>query len=197
MVCSLRGPSPASRRRSGWRRCRWRAGESRVPSVTAWRGAAAGDAAVVEVGRRVPGYSAVSLTGGPASLAELRGRVVLLNVWATWCVPCRTEMPDLEALHQLYASRGLSLVGVSIDASSDAERVKEFAAERRVSYALWHDGDDRVSGLFYAVGVPATYLIGRDGVLRWKRLGPLGKDEPELDAVLTKALEEAGPIARD
>ena len=150
------------------------------------------EAPAVAVGRPVPAYAATPLTGGPGSLAELRGRVVLLNVWATWCVPCRTELPELQSLHVRYAPQGLALIGVSIDAGADADRVKEYAQARGVRYALWLDADDRISATFYAVGVPATYVIGRDGVLRWRRVGPLQRDEPELNTALQKALAEPG-----
>jgi cytochrome c biogenesis protein CcmG, thiol:disulfide interchange protein DsbE len=144
----------------------------------------------VEIGQVVPAYGATALTGGADSLEALRGKVVLLNVWATWCIPCRTELPDLQALHERYRAQGLEIVGVSIDDASGANDVTEYAKERGVSYTLWHDPDDRISGLFLANGVPATYLIGRNGTLRWRWLGPLTKDDVALNGELTKALEE-------
>ena len=150
---------------------------------------AAGDAApAVEVGRPVPAYAATALDGGPSSLAALRGRPVLLNVWATWCVPCRNEMPALEALHQKYRAAGLAVIGVSIDAAADAGRVKGFAGELGVTYPLWLDAEDRVSGIFFAIGVPATYLIGKDGTLLWRKVGGLEMG----DASLERALRAAG-----
>jgi cytochrome c biogenesis protein CcmG, thiol:disulfide interchange protein DsbE len=144
----------------------------------------------VEIGQMVPAYDATPLTGPAAdrSLAALRGRVVLLNVWATWCVPCRTELPDLEAIHTKYADRGLVVVGVSIDDGGDAARVRDFATERGVTYPLWHDPLDRISGLFLANGVPATYLVGRDGALRWRWMGPLTREDPALNAEIEQAL---------
>jgi cytochrome c-type biogenesis protein len=145
----------------------------------------------VEIGQEVPAYGATALTGTADSLGKLRGRVVLLNVWATWCIPCRTELPDLQALHERYATQGLEIVGVSIDEASDATNVTEYARERGVTYPLWHDPEDRISGLFLANGVPATYLVGRNGTLRWRWLGPLTQDDAALNAELTKALAES------
>ena len=145
----------------------------------------------VELGQVVPAYGATALTGAADSLAALRGKVVLLNVWATWCIPCRTELPDLQALHERYQSQGLEIVGVSIDDASAALDVAEYAKERGVTYALWHDPNDRISGLFLANGVPATYLVGRDGTLRWRWLGPLTKVDAEMNAALSKALAES------
>ncbi len=149
--------------------------------------AASGDGAAVEVGRPAPAYAATALDGGPSSLEALRGQVVLLNVWATWCIPCRTEMPALEALHQKYRTAGLKVIGVSIDAAADAERVKGFARDLGVTYPLWLDGEDRVSGVFFAVGVPTTYLIGKDGTLLWRKMGGLEMNDPTLEKALTGA----------
>lgn len=147
----------------------------------------------VEIGQEVPSYGATLLRGEADSLASLRGRVVMLNVWATWCIPCRTELPDLEALHQRYNNDGLTIVGVSIDESGAANDVMAFAQETGVTYTLWHDPADRVSGVFLANGVPATYLIGRDGTLRWRWMGPLSKDDKALQQTLEQALAEPAP----
>ena len=143
--------------------------------------------ATVEVGRPAPAYEARTLDGDTASLAALRGAPVLLNIWATWCHPCRTEIPELERLHQQHAARGLRIVGVSIDAGGEDAAVREFAAEYGMTFPVWRDADGRVSTLFDAIGVPATYLIGRDGTLRWRKVGPIA----ERDTGLARAIEEA------
>jgi peroxiredoxin len=93
-------------------------------------------------------------------------------------------------LHERYNEKGLVIVGVSIDEGNDASRVSAFAKERGVTYSLWHDPADRVSSLFLANGVPATYLIGRDGKLRWRWLGPLTNDDVQLNSELTAALDQ-------
>jgi cytochrome c-type biogenesis protein len=144
----------------------------------------------VAVGKPVPMYGAPALAGGVDSLTKHRGEVVLLNVWATWCIPCQKELPDLEKLHQRYQGEGLTIIGASIDAAADAGQVKGFASDHGVTYPLWLDADDKVTGIFYAVGVPATYLIGRDGVLRWRALGPIRPDDPKFHDALKTALAE-------
>lgn len=148
-----------------------------------------GDSArqVVDVGLPVPAYHAVTLAGDSATLAGERGKVVLLNVWATWCHPCRTEIPELEALHHRYQARGLQLVGVSVDAAGAQADIREFMREFPMSYSIWLDPDERVSTQFLIVGVPATFLIDRQGVLRWRRTGPV---QPG-DTTLTMAIERA------
>lgn len=140
------------------------------------------------IGNAAPAYAARSLAGDSVSLAEMRGKVVLLNIWATWCHPCRTEIPELQALYERERERGLEVVGVSVDAGGEDAAVADFAREYGVTYPLWRDGDGRVSTTFAAVGVPATYLIDRDGVLRWSHLGPVTAGDPALAQALEAAL---------
>jgi cytochrome c biogenesis protein CcmG/thiol:disulfide interchange protein DsbE len=146
----------------------------------------------VTVGAPAPAYAAQTLEGTPVALADLKGRVVLLNIWATWCQPCRQEMPALDTLHTRYGGEGLTVVGVSIDEPQTRDRIAGFAQDLGAHYTLWHDPDDRVSSTFLAIGVPASYLIGRDGTLRWKHVGPVTASDGPLTAALTAALAEPG-----
>ncbi|HYW32943.1 MAG TPA: TlpA disulfide reductase family protein [Gemmatimonas sp.] len=139
------------------------------------------------IGAPAPAYSATLLDGDSVSLAGMRDRVVLLNVWATWCHPCRTEIPELQALHVKYADRGFSVVGVSVDGDGDEAGIREFVEEYRMTYPIWRDPDERVSALFSVVGVPATYLIDRQGVMRWRTVGPVRPG----DTTLVRAIETA------
>lgn len=149
----------------------------------------------VVVGNEAPEYAAKTIDGAPASLESLRGKPVLLNVWATWCGPCEKEMPDLQRLHERAGPRGLVIVGVSIDQPSEAEAVRAFARERGVTFALWHDPDDRVSSTFRLMGVPATFLIAPDGTLLWRHTGPVQADDPELARLIDQALASAPPAS--
>jgi cytochrome c-type biogenesis protein len=142
----------------------------------------------VEIGAPVPSYRAVSLAGDSVSLAGVRGKTVLLNVWATWCHPCRTEIPELQAIHERYRGRGLELVGVSVDAAGADDAIRSFMKEFGMTYPVWRDPDERVSARFLIVGVPATFLIDRDGVLRWRKTGPIAPDDPTLAAAIERAL---------
>ncbi|MEO5566965.1 MAG: TlpA disulfide reductase family protein [Gemmatimonadaceae bacterium] len=141
----------------------------------------------IEVGETAPAYAASTMTGDPVSLAALRGKVVLLNVWATWCGPCRKEIPELRALHATYKDRGLELIGVSVDADGTDETIKEFLTEFKMDYAIWRDPNEAVSATFRMAGVPATFLIDRRGIIRWKATGAV---EPG-DSTLTSAIEKA------
>ncbi|MCC7000972.1 MAG: TlpA family protein disulfide reductase [Gemmatimonadaceae bacterium] len=147
----------------------------------------------VKVGQPAPAYAARVLSGPDIALDSLRGDVVLLNVWATWCKPCRQEIPALDSLHRAFAPQGLRVVGVSIDLEGEEQRIAEFAKELGASYALWHDPDDNVSSTFLAIGVPATFLIDRDGVLRWRHHGPVTYADSSLNAALATALAAPRP----
>ena len=122
----------------------------------------------VAIGATAPVYTARSLAGDSASLSALRGKVVVLNIWATWCHPCRQEIPQLQALHATYADRGLTVVGVSIDAAGTEAGIREFVHEFAMTYPIWLDPDERVTSRFLTIGVPETFVIDRSGVIRWQ-----------------------------
>ena len=144
--------------------------------------------AKVEIGARVPSYSALSMAGDSVSLAGLKGKVVLLNVWATWCAPCRKEIPELRALHATYKDRGLELIGVSIDTDGTDASIRDFLTEFKMDYPIWRDPDERISARFKMAGVPATFLIDKAGILRWKTLGPIAPGDTSLSSAITRAL---------
>jgi peroxiredoxin len=150
---------------------------------------AGGEREPVAVGTEAPSYAARTIDGDSVSLALLRGRPVLLNVWATWCAPCKVEIPYLESLHVKHAIDGLQVVGVSVDARGDEGRITEFAAEFGMTYPIWRDPDERVNVRFLAIGVPSTYLIDRDGILLWKHLGIVRPTTPGFMDVLERALQ--------
>jgi peroxiredoxin len=146
-----------------------------------------------EIGKPAPEYNAVSLSGDSVSLAQMHGRVVLLNVWATWCHPCREEIPVLQALHEQYSASGLTLVGVSVDARGEEDTIREFANDFKMTYPLWLDPDERVQSTFLAIGVPATFLIDRNGILRWRHVGPVRANDATLMRELESALGSEAP----
>jgi peroxiredoxin len=142
----------------------------------------------VEVGKPAPAYRAVSLSGDSVSLAAQQGKVVLFNVWATWCHPCRDEIPELLVLYDKYKGRGLELVGVSVDANGSDEAIRSFMTDFKMTYPVWRDPDERVSAQFLVVGVPATFLIDRAGILQWRKTGPIQPGDSTLTAAIERAL---------
>lgn len=156
-------------------------------SVAGWHAARTASA------EPAPAYAAMRLDGGELALADLRGQVVLLNAWATWCKPCREEMPELERLHQQYGNEGLRVVGVSIDRGDADAKVREFAANAGVTFTILRDPRNTFSRTFRTTGVPETLLIGRDGevLFRWK--GPLDGGEADRAAIEAALAGEAAP----
>ena len=154
---------------------------------------ACGDAppGTVAVGKPVPPYVAQAMDGERTSLADLQGRPVLLNLWATWCHPCREEIPALEQLHREYGPRGLRVVGVSIDQSGQEQGIREFLQEYGASFDIWLDPNSDVTNQFSTTGVPNTFLIGPDGTLLWRKVGPVHATDEELRRLIEKSLPSA------
>lgn len=155
-------------------------------------GAGGDGKAVVEVGREAPAYAAVTLDGAKTSLADYRGKVVLLNVWATWCAPCRAEIPYLQSLYERHRSEGFEVIGVSVDAAGTEETIRGFQKDFEMQYPIWLDPDERVQTLYMALGVPASYLIDREGVLRWKHLGTVRPTDLVFTQTLALSLGATG-----
>lgn len=152
----------------------------------------------VEVGSRAPNFTASTLAGDTVQLHQLRGDVVLLNVWATWCAPCREEMPSLQRLHEQLGDEGLRVVAVSVDADAggldrDGRRggdVAEFGREYGLTFPLWRDPAGQVQQVYRTTGVPETFLIGRDGVIRKKVIGAMEWDQPAQQELIRRLLAE-------
>lgn len=151
-----------------------------VLALTACGDAADGNDAEATLSPEAPPFAAVTLEGDSVSLADLRGAPVLLNVWATWCAPCREEIPELQALHETFGPRGLRVIGVTVDSRSAAEDVRTFMDQFGMTYEIWWDPDQTSVSAFEAVGVPLTVLIGPDGLIRWRHMGAVPPGDPEL-----------------
>ena len=165
----------------------------RLAAVVAFAGVACGGEPRprVEVGAPAPRYAATTLAGDSATTASLTGKVVLLNVWATWCAPCRDEIPYLQSLYEKHRQGGLEIIGVSVDARGQDAAIREFAQDFGMTYPIWRDPDERVQSLFLALGVSASYLIDRGGILRWRRLGIISESDTAFASAMAAALERS------
>lgn len=140
-----------------------------------------------DVGATMPEYSATGLDGSKYELANARGKVVLLNLWATWCGPCRYEIPELEMLHGKYNARGFEVVGVSVD-ESGPESVKEFVSEQKMTYPIVLDPEGKLASIFQTSVLPTSVVIDRKGTIVWKKYGAILPNDAELVAAIEKAL---------
>jgi len=133
-------------------------------------------------------YAVPDLAGDTLALSSLRGSVVLVNLWATWCAPCKAETPYLQSLWEEHAADGLRIVGISMDTRDAADLVNRFVEEFGVTYDILHDGQMRGMDMYQVLGLPATFLLDRDGVLRWMRYGPILEGDPDFLAALEATL---------
>lgn len=126
-------------------------------------------------GQPAPAYAARTLDGQLVSIQDLRGDVVLLNVWATWCVPCVRELPALERLHQKLGPEGLKVVAVSVDPPAAVlgpyNELQHYIDELSLTFLILHDPERRAQDLFAPVGLPTTVLIDREGRIHSTILG--------------------------
>lgn len=124
----------------------------------------------VTVGYQAPDFQAKRLDDSTRvmGLADYSGSVVLLNVWATWCQPCREEMPSIERLYQELGPKGLRVVAVSVDDGGAEADIREFVREFGLSFEILHDPTGRILRTYQMIGVPETFVIDRTGVIRKK-----------------------------
>jgi len=113
-----------------------------------------------------PDFILASRAGGEISLAALRGQVVMINFWASWCGPCRQEFPALDEMYRKYKPMGFTMVGINVESEkSDAER---FLGMQPVTFPIVFDPDNKVSGSYGVSAMPTTVLVDRQGRLRWQ-----------------------------
>ena len=124
-----------------------------------------------EIGSRLPQFSATDLNGRNISSADLRGKVVLIDIWATWCGPCKKEMPGYQRLADEYGARGFAVVGLKANMMADTEDPLSFAKRMGVHYPLVIATDDLLQKLGGLEGLPTTLLYDRQGILRKKVIG--------------------------
>jgi len=133
-----------------------------------------------------PAFELKSLNGHPARLSDYRGKIVLLNFWATWCGPCRVETPWLVELYTQYRSRGMEIVGVSMDDEGSGDAIVSFMKERRVNYTIL-EGNDAVAAAYGGARfLPQTFLIGRTGKILSRMSGLHSRTE--LENLIRRAL---------
>lgn len=144
---------------------------------------------IIEPNQPAPGFEALRLDGTVSSLADYRGKVVLLNVWATWCLPCRAEMPSMERLQRQFADTDFRVVAVSVDQERSAV-VRQFARELGLTFDILHDPTGEIQRRYRTTGVPESWVIDRSGSITKKVVGATEWDSP-ANTALVRALLDA------
>jgi peroxiredoxin len=144
---------------------------------------------VVKVGEEAPNFQLRDLDGNMVSLSQLRGKVVLLNFWATWCGPCRIEMPAMERLYRSYSRKDFEILAVSTDPQGAAV-TRPFQQEMGFTFPILHDAEYRIGLMYGARSLPMTFMVDRQGIVRQKVPGARdwgGPDARELIQALMKS----------
>ena len=145
-------------------------------------------AAALAPGEVPPPIGIVDQEGHEVDLDEFRGKVVLVDFWASWCGPCRQELPVLEALHQTLASQGLVIIGVNIDRNK--KKMRSFLENTPLSFRIVHDPKLAVASRYEPAMMPSSYFIGRDGKIRYIHEGFRKKDAATIESHIKTLLEE-------
>ena len=141
-------------------------------------------------GPPAPAFTLATLDGDTIHSADLKGKVVVVNFWATWCLPCRLEMPSLEKLHERHAGDDLVVLGFDVDVGNDAG-VRSFLAERGITYPVGRASVASRTAFGGIPGIPTTFIVDRSGRVRHKVVGYFAP--PALEAAVSRLLEERPP----
>ncbi len=148
----------------------------------------AGSALALDVGSTAPDFTLKSRSGENIKLSEQRGDVVMINFWASWCAPCRQEMPLLEELHDRYADLGFTLLGVNVEEDSSA--ALDLLKEIPVTFPVLFDSRNDVSKRYNVVAMPTTVILDRDGNVRYVHKGYLPGYEDEYRKQIKELIRE-------
>lgn len=141
-----------------------------------------------EIGRPAPLFELPDVNGKNVLLSGFRGKVVLINFWATWCGPCRAEMPSLNNLYSALKEKGIVVVAISTDTSE--KPVRSFMSDKKISFPVLMDKDKEVSFDLYGVtGIPVTFVLDRNGIVIEKIMGEREWDAPAMKENITRILE--------
>ena len=154
----------------------------------------------VAPGARAPNFHAVRITADsatpPVTLADYSGQVTIVNIWATWCNPCRAEMPSLQRLAQELGPAGLKVVAVSIDNPRMEQPIRDFAKELGLTFDILYDAAGAIQADYQTTGVPETFVIGRDGIIRKRVVGGSDWSADSEKALIRQLLAESVSSSR-
>src|SRR5215471_13777317 len=150
------------------------------------------------VGSSAPTFKAKDLSSGATrTMADYRGQVVLLNVWATWCEQCKVEMPSMEELYRAYGPRGVHIVAVSIDDYVPEDSIRAYAKHLGLTFEILHDPTHAIERAYQTTGYPESFVIDRDGTIRKKWISAADWNSPGNRALFDELLgaSSKAPVA--
>ncbi len=153
--------------------------------------ALAGPVSALDRGARAPEIDLRDGGGARVRMGELRGKVVLVDFWASWCAPCREELPVLQRLYERYRGRGFVIVGVNVD--RERRNMDGFVGRLRLTFPVVHDAAHRVADRYSPTTMPSSYLVDRVGVVRYVHRGFRASDAREIESRVRSLLEAPAP----
>ena len=141
------------------------------------------------IGDQVPDMTALTLAGDTVALRSFRGEPMLLNLWVTWCGPCREETPYLQILHETYSEQGLRVVGLSQDGPGSGAEIRAFMEEFGVTYTVLADPEMAAVDRFGVIGLPATFLVDREGAIQQVVMGAATPGNPTFESMLDRIVQ--------
>lgn len=161
---------------------------SDAPAVTE---TPAEDSKAAEMAAKLATYAAPRLDGTQYVIGEQKGKALLLNVWATWCGPCRYEIPELKKLHAELGAKGFEVVGISVDeAPTNEQEVRAFVTQTAIEYPIILDPEGRILLLLETSTVPTTVLLDKNGNVAWYSVGVVQSTNPGLQAAFAKVFAQ-------
>ena len=145
-------------------------------------------ASALDAGAKMPEIGLKDLSGKTVDLGSLAGKVVIVDFWATWCAPCKEELPELEKFHKKYAAKGLAVVGVSID--KEAGGVKPFLDKLKITFPVVHDSGHTLAGKYAPPRMPSSYIIDKKGIVRYVHGGYRASDAAEFEKQILELLAQ-------
>ena len=150
--------------------------------------AACGEGPVAVVGNPAPDFDTVDLKGDVWSLSDLKGKVVFVNFWATWCAPCREEMPSMQRLYEKMPKDKFEMIALFNNDKKPA--VRNFVSQLGLTFPIWSDESNIIGARYGLTGLPETLIVDKKGIIREKFIGPAEWDTPETIEMLTKYINE-------
>lgn len=143
---------------------------------------------VIEIGAPAPNFTLVDRQGKTWTLSELKGQVVFVNFWATWCPPCREEMPSMQKLHEMLPKDNFKMLAILN--SDDPALADSFATKLELTMPILNDQDNKAGAAYGLTGVPETFIVDKQGILREKFIGPAEWDTPIYVQMLMKYINQ-------
>ena len=145
----------------------------------------------LQEGRPAPDFTFPDLDGRRVSLSDFRGKVVFVNIWATWCPPCRDEMPSMQTLYERFKGEHFEILAVSIDADG-RKAVVPFMQQMNLTFPALLDPKEQIRSLYRITGVPETFIVDREGVLVNKVIGPMDWSSPQVFGFFQELIQRPG-----